>query len=88
MSAKDGKIFYVVNLHEWKSTEVHSFGTFKKADKFAEKEAERTGCTFAVMDGVHWHQGECFKCPHYKKLGVRKTGYDFSKGVRGKYAKR
>lgn len=73
MSAKDGKIFYVVNLHDWKSTEVHSFGTFKKADKFAEQQAEKTGCTFAVMEGKHWHQGECFKCPHTRGLGTRKA---------------
>jgi hypothetical protein len=72
MSAKDGLIFYVVNLHDWKSTEVHSFGTLRKASKFADKKSEETGCTFAVMEGVEWHQGECFKCPHTRGLGTRR----------------
>jgi hypothetical protein len=65
------QIWYAVNLHEWKSTKVHSFSTQAMANRFAEKEAETTGCTFAVMLGKCWHSGEFFKCDHSKKLGTR-----------------
>jgi hypothetical protein len=56
-------VFYVVNLHSKELAKV--FTNRPKAAKFAEAHSERTGCTFAVAQGVLFFQPMSRKaCPH------------------------
>ncbi len=68
-------IYYASNIHD-ACPKFKAFSSLSRAERWAARESDRTGCTFIVAQGLHWFSRDRgTPCPHraFKKKGRRKS---------------